>query len=409
MQHVGERIRELRLVRGLSQSDLGRGRYSGSYISHIESGRRRPNNEVLAYLAEQLGLSVTDLDPNDTEAKEAELTALLATIRRLLQTHQWDEAARVAQQASYRATEMQRPIRRWEADLLLATALMSSGRYAQAAELATELATRPVMARANQLRAEARTLAARALRASGRLADAADQARAALEDAAGDPKLASAALTSLLAALELAGRSEQSKLVQAQLAALVAGLDDHDAAIAAWALGNAAFSNGDVAAGLAWHERSAELCDPRVDLLAWARLRKASAYYLVAQADTLDQAQQYFDQSAPILMLAGEPGDLADLRLVQARLDLTRGDYQQASQLLEHLVADAASMDDVRLEGDIRQCWAEALLADGQLHSGREQLRLAAGCFERAQAPQQAAKLWRRYAATGVEVTDSLA
>ena len=39
----GARLREHRRSRGLSQCDLGGDRFTGSYISHLESGRRTAN------------------------------------------------------------------------------------------------------------------------------------------------------------------------------------------------------------------------------------------------------------------------------------------------------------------------------------------------------------------------------
>lgn len=53
---VGERVRRLRLSRGLSQRELAGPGVSYAYISRIESGKRRPSLKALRYLAGRLGV-----------------------------------------------------------------------------------------------------------------------------------------------------------------------------------------------------------------------------------------------------------------------------------------------------------------------------------------------------------------
>lgn len=400
MQELGDRIRQLRVARGLSQAELGDGRYSGSYISHIESGRRRPGAEVLGFIAERLSLAASDLDPDTHGPADADVAALLAGVRRHMQAHQWDAAVLDARQASRLADELRRESRRWEADFLLASALMASGRYEEAASLGVDLAQRRVVATIGDLRAEVRTLASRALRACGRLADASDQAALAASDARqGEQSLLAAALIAQLAALVIAARWDEAVPIEAQLCDLVDGLDAPDAAKAAWALGSTSFSRGDLAAGLAWHSRGAQLSDPSIDPLAWARLHQSTAHYLVTMDGDPDEAQTHADRAQPIVMLMGSPGDIADLRLVQARLLLRRGQTEQAVRLLEHLAEEAAILDDGRLEADVRDSLATGLAVLGRTREARQELRLAAMCFEKAQAPHRALEMWHRYAA----------
>jgi tetratricopeptide (TPR) repeat protein len=52
---LGRRVRDLRQRRRLKQSELAAGRLSTAYVSRIESGQRRPEREVVEFLAEQLG------------------------------------------------------------------------------------------------------------------------------------------------------------------------------------------------------------------------------------------------------------------------------------------------------------------------------------------------------------------
>lgn len=400
MQQLGERIRQMRTARGLSQAELGDGRYSGSYISHIESGRRQPGGEVLTFIAERLGLPMGELLPNEADAAEADVVSLLSTVRRMLTTHQWDAAVRTARQASKLAASLGHEMRAWEADFLLAGALMSAGRYDQAAELARELASRPEAANADDLCAEAHTLASRAFRASGRLADAATEATLAVADAEGrEPGLLAAALIALIAPLTYADRWDEAAETAARLEAVLDELEPTDAALVVWALGNHAFTLGKMDEGLAWHAKGVELCDARIDLRSWARLRLSTAHYLVAMDGDLDLAQVHLDDAWPIVRLIGNIGDMADLRLVQARMQIRRGQLPKAIELLTHLCGETAAIDDQRLTGEIRESLAEALTTAGRIDEAREQWRIAAGCYEAAQAPLRALAMWHRYAA----------
>lgn len=216
---------------------------------------------------------------------------------------------------------------------------------------------------------------------------------------AGERSLLAAGLIALLGALVTAARWTEVPAVEARLGELVDGLGDQDAVKAAWALGNTAFERGDLAAGLAWHARGAQLSDPGVDPRAWARLHLSSAHYLVAMGGDLEQTQAHLDRAQPIVMLLGNPGDVADLRLVQARLLAVRGEAEQAVTLLQHLTGEAATLDDARLEAEIRESLATALAALGRVGAAREQLQLAASCFEKAQAPARALEMWHRFAA----------
>ena len=72
---VGQRIRRLRLARGLSQRELAGPGVSYTYISRIEGGRRQPTLKVLRYLAGRLGVGADYLEDGRAipAAKEREL------------------------------------------------------------------------------------------------------------------------------------------------------------------------------------------------------------------------------------------------------------------------------------------------------------------------------------------------
>lgn len=140
------------------------------------------------------------------------------------------------------------------------------------------------------------------------------------------------------------------------------------------------------------------MSDPRVDARAWARLRQSTAFHLITGGGDVELAERLFEQCRTAIMLLGNAGDLADLRLVEAHLRLRRGEPAAAAELLEHLALDAAALDDVRLLGDVMEGLASARLALGQIASAKTALRQAAAHFEAAQAPDRALAIWHRYA-----------
>ncbi|TML82675.1 MAG: helix-turn-helix transcriptional regulator, partial [Actinobacteria bacterium] len=84
-ESVGERLRRLRLERGLSQRDLSAPGVSYAYISRIEAGARRPSVKALRMLAKKLGVTPgyleTGSDLDDTAARELRLADVELRLR----------------------------------------------------------------------------------------------------------------------------------------------------------------------------------------------------------------------------------------------------------------------------------------------------------------------------------------
>src|SRR5690242_21418118 len=77
---IGQRLKRLRLERGLSQRELAAPGVSYAYISRIEAGTRQPSVKALRRLAVKLGVTAdyletgSDLDPShDRELRLADL------------------------------------------------------------------------------------------------------------------------------------------------------------------------------------------------------------------------------------------------------------------------------------------------------------------------------------------------
>ncbi len=59
---LGDRVRQLRVARGLTQTELAGDRFSKEYLSQIERGKTRPTAETIEWLAARLGVDATFLE-----------------------------------------------------------------------------------------------------------------------------------------------------------------------------------------------------------------------------------------------------------------------------------------------------------------------------------------------------------
>jgi tetratricopeptide (TPR) repeat protein len=75
---LGERLRQLRVSAGLTQSDLAGERFSKEYISQIERGKTRPTTETVEWLATRLGVDSTFLASGVSTDERARAEAILA-------------------------------------------------------------------------------------------------------------------------------------------------------------------------------------------------------------------------------------------------------------------------------------------------------------------------------------------
>src|SRR5436305_555244 len=71
----GQRLRELRLARGLSQAELAsRAAITTNYISRLEGGGAAPGIDLVARLASALGVPLPDLLPTTPSPDELAVT-----------------------------------------------------------------------------------------------------------------------------------------------------------------------------------------------------------------------------------------------------------------------------------------------------------------------------------------------
>jgi tetratricopeptide (TPR) repeat protein len=98
---LGERVRQLRLAAGMTQTDLAGDRFSKEYVSQIERGKTRPTHETITWLAERLDVDAGFLANGVSADDRGRVDAGLARADALLEARRNDEA--LAQFESIRA------------------------------------------------------------------------------------------------------------------------------------------------------------------------------------------------------------------------------------------------------------------------------------------------------------------
>src|SRR5207245_9218039 len=89
---LARRFEDLRVRAGLTKTALAKPRYTVSYVSQIESGRRTPSAEAMRFFAGQLGVSADFLSTGVPEDLDARLHYELETCRRELRLGMASEA-----------------------------------------------------------------------------------------------------------------------------------------------------------------------------------------------------------------------------------------------------------------------------------------------------------------------------
>src|SRR6059058_640600 len=89
---LGERVRQLRVAAGLTQTDLAGERFSKEYVSQIERGKTRPTRETIEWLAQKLGVDPGFLERGVSADERRRVETLLARAEALSEAAEFDEA-----------------------------------------------------------------------------------------------------------------------------------------------------------------------------------------------------------------------------------------------------------------------------------------------------------------------------
>lgn len=400
----GSLLRDARRRQGLSQAALGNGKYSGSYISHLESGRRTATAEVIEFLSRRLGVSPLEWgvspagDPRQMIATDTIEDLLVA--ERAWSEHDWAAAIKHSTQAAATAEAAGDVGRHWESLYVLAQAQFSSGNFAGAAKIAEQLCEHGTARKFGVARAQALSLASVAHRASDHLGWAvAFGARAVEAASAAPPIILAEALMALVSAMSEAGHSlKENRPALDRLAELSPRLtSNHSRGTIAWTMGTASFFGGEIEEGLRQHALAKRLLDPRRDLRLWMRFHSIAARWRL-NSGIVDGVEDLLQTASLGLQILGNSSDVVELRQVQAMFALRTDAPDEAARIMSAVLDDPVLGAEGMSLGASELMLGHALDALGQQDAARTRYEHAAIHFESEGRLRAAVDAWRRSA-----------
>lgn len=389
------RFGRLRKANGLTKSALAAPRYTVSYVSQIEAGRRTPSGEALAYFAGRLGVSASYLQDGVPDGLDQRLAYRVEEGRAVLRTGDARAALDIASEVVADSDRYARASARAQALVLGAEALSMLDRMREAIDryegaLEDGLTEREQGIVVAQL--------AGAYRAVGDLSYAADLIESKLKESRGaplDPGV-SAELHSVLVSVYF-GRGDVVKaerVAQQALAAARQGASPRSRANVLWNASRvlAEAKRWDEALELAKEARL--IIEGLNDQLRLARVHSAYAYLcLEADPPRLQDAERNLEDAEALLGPNGPPHELVYVYTEQGRLALLSDRAAQALSRSEQALAMVG--DDPLQRAECLYLRGRARTELRRLPDAVDDFQEAGAVFEKIGARQQVASCYR--------------
>jgi transcriptional regulator with XRE-family HTH domain len=368
----GEKLRAERLERGLTQAELGRDKYSPSYISLLETGRREPTAEVIEELARRLELAPKALEAWSQPVSVSDAEYVLAGLyaRQAWDLRDYPLAASHAAMAAQIAIEGKNTSAWWNMTYMQAECLMKQGQLKECQDLVQRLLDHPMAAESAGLGVRARQMLAAVCHGQGQLAVAVEHAQEAVRLCDQLPKgstLIIGALRALIGALAESGRLDEAwQYCQDMNAQMDEQSMSQLAGEVAWVIGNVAFMRHDYAEGIKYHEKASKLLSPANDIDLWARFNKASAAVRlssgIVEPETLSSIER---AELALSIVGGNKTDHLEVAFIRARWLYLTGDIVGAVQKLREIHAERVALAK-HVAGEVALLLGKALKAAGE-------------------------------------------
>ncbi len=399
----GQRLRALRVERGLSQAALARDSMSTGYLSRLESGARRPTTRVLELLADRLGVPLATFDTPVTPERRltpgtAQTSSLSQILAAVISSTGSEELGETLAEA-LRAEDPWDPALRWQALWLLARMRRGEGRHQEEYELLIELVQLSEELGSPALLARARTTLSRCV---GMLGDYARARRHAVEAHGVAAGLSVADQADILQAL-VAAEAETGLLGEArthadELVELAEPAAGRPLVEALWSAATVRIRQGEYLDAQRLLDRALQLLDSRDDLVLWIRLRLAAASLsLQVSPPRTEPARSRLDEVAPLVGLVGADLLQQQMLTLRAYLAFEERRLDEARQIAAELDGQELLLsfrDRIRLE-TLR---GRLQILGGDRDQGIRMLQDLAGQAQLARNVDLAAEIWRALA-----------
>ena len=345
----GQRLRELRLQRGLSQAALVGVGMSAGYLSRLESGLRPPTSTAVEYLADRIGVPVGAFEESPAVPSDVEVVKALSAPD--------EESAGTLLAAVADDGRRAAPALRWLALWQLAQLRGQQGRSAEEGEAAQRLLRISDELDVPELQVRSRILQARLLRARSDMATAYTLAAEAHTLVTRHRLQATDLLRVLLVLISTeveVGRLPDALVHLSELEESLPGAPDRIAVDALWTSANVLVRHGDFAGAAARLQDALARHDSRTDLKLWLRLRFAAAsLYLQMTPPRVGEAEGLMGEAEAALRLVGTEQQQIEFQVIMAHLRFAQGRLQDAEELCAAVGGRARSLalrDRIRFE-----------------------------------------------------------
>jgi transcriptional regulator with XRE-family HTH domain len=325
---IGQRLKRLRLERGLSQRELAAPGVSYAYISRIEAGTRQPSVKALRKLAGKLGVSAdyletgSELDP--AGARELRLSDLELAVR-LGDPNGSEEGLRALLAESIVAADGPSSFR---ARIALAAVVEARDDQLGAIQLIeAAIADEPFQPAE---RPDVYAHLARTYGAAGRPADAVQLLERCLEGSR-DAPAAEARYAALLsyALTDLGEIARAEEVVRTALERMRDTEDPYMRVRLYWSLARLAEAEGRGFVALSNVRKAIALLESTEDALNLARAHILAGRILLAREDAV-AAIEHLDQAERLLGMAPAAQDLVEVKVQRSRIALLQADADAA-------------------------------------------------------------------------------
>jgi transcriptional regulator with XRE-family HTH domain len=403
----GQRLRDLRQEKSVSQRDLAGGSVTPSYISLLESGRRIPTLDVVVHLAEALGVPISALlghelhDVGRRDTVEESLLLAEALTLNAADPRDFDRAADTLSAALEEARADNNTARVLEVGIRLQYVLTALDRREARVALLRELVDLPGANKSVDLQVVLRTDLAAALRDSGDMSGARTTANDALDRITGSTLVGTSQHVKLLGVvvsiLVEQGDNERVDRAVTELLNVAEhgdspGLTGRAHWVATMAYASLGRNNEARAHLTAAHNH---LASPILPLREWMRFCRTSASVLIEVNGDLEEIAPWLQSADTTATALGIPSEQKRVAALHARYQFTAGDYETALATATSVLADTSGLI-VQEVLRLRILRATALGRTGDTTTGVAELRqLAAECEEREEY-QLGMQVWRQ-------------
>jgi transcriptional regulator with XRE-family HTH domain len=336
---IGQRLKRLRLDRGMSQRELAAPGVSYAYISRIEAGTRQPSVKALRRLASKLGVSAdyleTGSDLDASAARELRLTDLELAVR-LGELDGVEPALHSALSEAVAAGDRAAALR---ARVSLASLALGNGMHKQAVEQLEAALDGEAFLPVERFEIYANLgLAYAASDRPDRAAELFQQCIAGIEEVDGDPSIEARYATLLSYALTDMGELAKAEdVVRRALERVKDSTDPYMRVRLYWSIARLAHREGRESVALKNVRKAIALLQATDDTFHLARANILAAGITLNRQE-VDAAEQHIELAEHLLSGGMTPDDALDITQHRSRIALLRGDTGAAVALARRAV-----------------------------------------------------------------------